>query len=201
MTGKYREDRSYTGNDRIIFCFVSLLFASVCAFIVSLFAAVPVYAGEAVWTLNAEEGQDAGIITQEDTDLAVPATIIVMRRSNLVGVYDAAGRPIKTFIASTGKEGHKTPLGTYTIYQHTDNGGMHLMVDGTYGRYCMRFRQGGYMFHSVCYTSPAALLPIPEEVAALGTSVSRGCVRLSVEDAAWLYAMTPDGCVVIVTDD
>ncbi|MBQ3293128.1 L,D-transpeptidase [Candidatus Saccharibacteria bacterium] len=130
-----------------------------------------------------------------------PAMIVVHRISNTCFVYDANLQLLKTFIVSTGREGHRTPLGTYSIYEHSTGTGYHLMVDGTYGRFCMRFKKGGYMFHSVCYAYPGAPEPLLDEVAALGTSVSRGCVRLSVADAEWLYNSTSNGCLVNVVDD
>ena len=132
--------------------------------------------------------------------LGPPATIIVYRNCNIMGVYDANNQLLKACLVSTGKPGHETPLGVYQIYQHTDKGGYHPMVDGTYGRWCMRFKQGGYMFHSVCYAYNGAPEPIPEEVAAIGTSVSLGCVRLNVADAEWLYKNTSNGCSVIIAD-
>lgn len=132
---------------------------------------------------------------------AVPALIVVHRVSCLADVYDKDNLLIRTLVVSTGREGHRTPLGTFSIYEHTTSSGYHLMVDSTYGRWCMRFKKGGYMFHSVCYAKSGDAEPIPEEVAALGTSVSRGCVRLSVTDAEWLYNATPKGCAVQVLDD
>lgn len=129
-----------------------------------------------------------------------PAVIAVCRNLNVCFVFDAAYQIINSFPVSTGRSGHETPLGVFKIYQHTIGEGYHPMVDGTYGRYCMRFLKGGYMFHSVCYAYPGAPEPIPQEVADLGQSVSRGCVRLSVSDAAWLYNATPDGCLVVVFD-
>lgn len=103
---------------------------------------------------------------------------------------------VRKMVCSTGRSGHATPKGTYSIYEHTDGGGPHPMVDGTYARWCMRWKSGGYMFHSVCYSSKKASEPIAQEVADLGTNVSRGCVRLSVTDAAWLYRTMPNGTTV-----
>ena len=130
-----------------------------------------------------------------------PAVIIVYRKSNICGVHDAAGNLIRAMTVSTGREGHETPLGNFTIYQHSTGSGYHPMVDGTYGRWCMRFKKGGYMFHSVCYAHKNDAEPIAEEVEALGTSVSRGCVRLTVEDAEWMYNNIPDGCLVTIIDE
>ena len=130
-----------------------------------------------------------------------PALIVVHRISNYCDVYDKDLLLIRQMIVSTGREGHRTPLGNYSIYEHSTGTGYHLMVDGTYGRFCMRFKKGGYMLHSVCYPYNGAPDPIADEVAALGTSVSRGCVRLSVADAEWLYNSTSNGCLVNVVDD
>lgn len=132
---------------------------------------------------------------------AVPALIVVHRVSCKADVYDKDNLLIKELVVSTGREGHRTPLGDYKIYEHSTGSGYHLMVDGTYGRWCMRFKKGGYMFHSVCYAKSGDAEPIQEEVDALGTRVSRGCVRLSVADAEWLYNATPKGCAVSVVDD
>ena len=141
------------------------------------------------------------IMLPEPVYTGVPALIVVHRVSNICMVYDNANQLIAAFVVSTGREGHKTPLGTYKIYQHTTGAGYHPMVDGTYGRYCMRFKKGGYMFHSVCYAKSGDAEPIVQEVMDLGTSVSRGCIRLSVTDAEWLYNATPNGCVVTILDD
>ncbi len=72
------------------------------------------------------------------------------------------------------------------------------MADGTWAVWGMRFRTGGYMFHSVCFAKKYDPYPIPEEVAALGSKASLGCVRLSVDDAMWLYNTVPDGTLVTI---
>ncbi|MBR3169586.1 L,D-transpeptidase [Candidatus Saccharibacteria bacterium] len=130
-----------------------------------------------------------------------PTLIVVHRVSNTCIVYDKYNQIVNAFIVSTGRKGHRTPLGTYKIYEHSTGNGYHLMVDGTYGKWCMRWKTGGYMFHSVCYARNGDAEPIPQEVADLGTSVSRGCVRLSVTDAEWLYRATPNGCIVKIVND
>ena len=45
-----------------------------------------------------------------------PATIVVYRKSNVMGVYDAENQLIKAFFVSTGKPGHETPVGVFSIY-------------------------------------------------------------------------------------
>ncbi|MBQ6410206.1 L,D-transpeptidase family protein [Candidatus Saccharibacteria bacterium] len=147
-----------------------------------------------------EEVSTEQVAVEPTITLGPPVAITVYRKSNVCGIYDANGQLIKAFFVSTGKPGHQTPLGTYQIYQHTDNGDYHLMVDGTYARFCMRFKEGGYMFHSVCYANKGDKEPIPQEVTDIGTSVSRGCVRLNVADAEWLYNNIPNGCLVVILD-
>ena len=161
-----------------------------------------IQAAQAAEAAQAQTLQEQALQEQNQAlPIGTPAHLVVHRISNILGVYDQNWQPIKVCPVSTGRAGHLTPLGTYSIYQHSTGAGYHLMVDGTYGRYCMRFKQGGYMFHSVCYAYPGAPTPIPEEVLALGTSVSRGCIRLSVADAEWLYHATPNGCEVSILDD
>ena len=129
-----------------------------------------------------------------------PTKIMVYRRSNICKIYNKEHQLIKTLSVSTGKPGHETPLGVYQIYEHVNDGDYHLMEDGTYARYCLRFKKGGFMFHTVCYATAEDIEPIPEETAAIGTSASLGCVRLNVADAKWLYNVTSNGCLVIVVD-
>ena len=132
-----------------------------------------------------------------------PYCIVVNTANCTTRVYgkDSSGKYTvlqRNMVCSTGRSGHETPKGNFSIYAHVDNGGYHLMVDGTYGRWCMRFKSGGYMFHTVCYAHAGDASPIASEVSALGTNVSRGCVRLSVSDAQWLYGIIADGTKVAV---
>ena len=139
------------------------------------------------------------VITQAET-VGPPANIVIYRKSNLCGAYDKNNQLIRAFFVSTGKPGHETPLGVYKIYEHVDNGDYHLMEDGTYARYCMRFKSGGFMLHSVCYAHAGDTSPILEEVTSIGDSVSLGCVRFKVADAKWLYNATSNGCLVTSLD-
>ena len=53
------------------------------------------------------------------------------------------------------------------------------------------------MFHSVLYNQKGG--PVTQSsVNNLGSKASHGCVRLSVEDAKWLYQNCPKGTKVIV---
>ena len=143
-------------------------------------------------------------VVEEPQTVGPPYYIEVNRGANVVSVYcnpDGNGNwntLVRQMVCSTGRPGHETPGGTYSIYAHTDGGGPHLMIDGTYGRWCMRFAGGGYMFHSVCYWSPYDSEPIPQEMADLGSSVSAGCIRLAPGDAQWMYNNMPNGTTVYI---
>ena len=132
-----------------------------------------------------------------------PYYILVDRTYNVcnvltVGPDGTYSQLVRSMLCSTGRAGHGTPGGTFSIYEHTAGGGWVYMADGTWAVWGMRFRTGGYMFHSVCFAKKGDALPIPEEVAALGSKASLGCVRLSVEDSMWLYNTVPDGTLVTI---
>ncbi len=132
-----------------------------------------------------------------------PYLVLVDRTTNICNVLTVGSdgtycQLIRSMLCSTGRAGHGTPAGAFTIYEHTAGGGWVYMADGTWAVWGMRFRTGGYMFHSVCFANKGDLTPIPEEVAALGSRASLGCVRLSVDDAMWLYNTVPDGTMVII---
>ena len=131
-----------------------------------------------------------------------PYYIMVNRAQSTVTVYelDEEGYytvPVKAMICSTGRKGHATPTGTFTI------GGrwtwLH-MIDGSYGQYATQIK-GNILFHSVCYTKkdPSALMT--EEYNGLGAPASLGCVRLQTADAKWIYDNCPRGTKVTVYDE
>lgn len=128
--------------------------------------------------------------------------IMVNRAANCVTVYekDEAGEytvPVIAFVCSCGREGHETPLGTYATSDYYE---WRLMVDGSYGRYAVRFNKG-IMFHSVPYYSQDAGDMEWEQYNLLGEAASLGCVRLSCADAKWIYDNCKAGTEVEVYDD
>lgn len=133
-----------------------------------------------------------------------PYYIMVNRRANVVTVYglDESGFysvPVRAMVCSTGREGHETPLGTFSTTGKYD---WLSMVDGTYGQYGTRFNKK-ILFHSICYSrlSPSSMLT--EEYNLLGEPASLGCVRLQVGDAKWIYDNCPlkTGVTVYEADD
>lgn len=105
--------------------------------------------------------------------------------------------PEKTMICSTGRA---TPLsGKYTIpgmkrRWHTLFG--HTPGTYVYGQYITQIT-GNILFHSVTYTKngdPSSLEYV--EYDKLGTEASAGCIRLTVEDAKWIYDNVETGTTV-----
>lgn len=128
-------------------------------------------------------------------------TILVNRVLNCISIVqleaDGTVTPVKAMVCSCGREGHETPEG---IFQTSDYYEWRKMVDDTYGKYAVRFN-GKILFHSVPYTEPSPDTLEWEEYNVLGENASLGCVRLSVEDAKWIYDNCKPGTTVIVYSD
>lgn len=149
----------------------------------------------------------AGAPTAEAAASRVPGNgrpyyIKVNRAMNTVTVYglDEEGYytvPVKAMICSVGRDGHATPIGTYSM------GGkwpwVH-MLDNSYGQYVSQI-SGNILFHSVCYTRRDPSTLMTEEYNALGERASLGCVRLQSGDAKWIYDNCARGTRITVYDD
>ena len=130
---------------------------------------------------------------EEDTASAEKEYVIYVNRTeNCVTVMekqsDGTEVVAKVMACSCGKAGHLTPKGTYRTSGYYE---WCLMVDGTYGRYAVRFNKG-IMFHSVPYVEKSPDTLEWDQYNLLGENASLGCVRLAVEDVKWIY----DNCKV-----
>lgn len=105
--------------------------------------------------------------------------------------------PVKAMVCSCGAEDKITPAGTF---QTTDYYDWRLMIDDTYGRYAVRFYKK-ILFHSVPYLTNTPDSLDWEAYNLLGQGASHGCVRLSVEDAKWIYDNCKVGTTVVVYAD
>lgn len=131
----------------------------------------------------------------------------VNNTANVVTIYtkDSEGNytvPAKAMICSIGtatpKSGKYKLNGTkhrwHTLFGHTP---------GTYvyGQYTTAI-VGNILFHSVPYTTkgnPSTLEYL--EYDKLGTKASAGCIRLTVQDAAWIYNNISTGTIVEFYND
>lgn len=151
-------------------------------------AASPVNAAET----TESQTKTADIDTRPDYVIYVNRTLncVTVMQQNAEGVLT----PVKAMVCSCGREGSDTPEGIF----HTSNYyEWRKMVDNTYGRYAVRFH-GKILFHSVPYIEASPDTLEWEEFNKLGENASLGCVRLSVEDAKWIYDNCKRGTTVIV---
>ena len=149
------------------------------------------------------------MLTYEDTEFPIfwsaegvgdhPYLIAVNRIQNTVTVYarDEDGRytvPYKAFVCSVGDD---TPTGYfYTLerYRWQD------LYDDAWGQYATRIVDH-ILFHSVPYYSKDPSDLEYDQYNLLGTHASLGCVRLTVEDAKWIYDNTKEGFPCVIYDD
>lgn len=144
-----------------------------------------------------EEGDNGDIFK----DNGYPYMIKVNRQMNVVTIYtlDEEGCytvPYKAMVCSVGLN-NKTPRGTFKIQK--DRYEWRELVGQVYGQYAVRIK-GSIMFHSVPYYTPQKDKLESEEFNKLGGPASKGCVRLSVEDAKWIYDNCEKGTIVQIFD-
>ncbi|HBI74549.1 MAG TPA: hypothetical protein DEG06_04590 [Lachnospiraceae bacterium] len=132
-----------------------------------------------------------------------PYLIKVNRVHNTITIYEKDTKgvyetPVKAMVCSVGKKGTETPLGTF---QTQGKYRWKALMGEVWGQYSTRII-GGVLFHSVYYweySNPATLAI--NEYNKLGKAASHGCIRLTVEDAKWIYDHCPTGTTVIIYDD
>lgn len=130
-----------------------------------------------------------------------PYLFKVNRKQNIVIAYakDANGEytvPHKAMVCSVGMD-DKTPTGTYTTPGSKYE--WRLLSGNVFGQYATRIN-GPYLFHSVPYFTKDKSDLEYEEYNKLGNAASLGCIRLSVEDAKWVYENCPKGTTVVIYD-
>jgi len=99
-------------------------------------------------------------------------------------------RLLHTFVCSTGKNESPTTRGEFTIGER--GAWFYSKRLGSGGKFWVRFNDT-YLFHSVAMNSDKQVID-----PTLGERSSSGCVRLSVEDAEWVYKNIPIGTTVII---
>lgn len=149
---------------------------------------------------NAEElpnpqPEDIAVDTRPDYVIYVNTALnyITIKQQNADGTLT----PVKTMICSCGREGHRTPQGTFHTSAYYE---WRIMVDDTYGQYAVRFNNK-ILFHSVPYAEASPDTLEWEEYNKLGESASLGCVRLSTADSKWIYDNCKPGTTVVVYAD
>lgn len=97
----------------------------------------------------------------------------------------------KTFLSSTGITGKDTPSGVFEVLEKGEWFFSEKYQQGA--KYWVQFK-GNYLFHSLPFSKDKKTIVDYT----LGTATSHGCVRLSLEDAKWLYDNVKKGTKVII---
>ena len=121
--------------------------------------------------------------------------ILVKRKKHQIRVYKGKKNDWKRlhkWKCTTGKKATPTPKGTYSIGTRGK-----FFDTGSYKR-CWYYTQiyGNYFFHSVPYDRKSE--PVKCLDGDLGVSKSRGCIRLKLKNAKWIYNHIPRGTKVII---
>jgi lipoprotein-anchoring transpeptidase ErfK/SrfK len=109
------------------------------------------------------------------------------------GEYTKVARKM---VCSTGLDDTPTPAGTYKATGPVARW-CYFPSYGCWAQYAFRI-QGGVLFHSVLYQQAKESTLIKGSVKKLGHKSSHGCVRLSVQDAKWIFDHCTAGTTVIV---
>lgn len=123
-----------------------------------------------------------------------PYYIKINKQQNCITIYekDDDGKytvPVKAMTCSTGSQ---TPIGTFdTKIKYR----WKLLMGDVWGQYSTRIT-GGVLFHSVWYYAKDPSTLSWKQFNKLGTSASHGCVRITVQDAKWIYDNCPVGTTV-----
>lgn len=144
-------------------------------------------------------GFNTPVMAKESVRDTRPSYVIYVNRTqNCITVMeqkaDGTSTIAKVMVCSCGKEGDETPEGIFSTSDYYD---WRMMVDGSYGKYAVRFHNR-ILFHSVPYIEPSEDTLEWEQYNLLGQNASLGCVRLSVADVKWIYDNCKVGTPVIV---
>jgi hypothetical protein len=134
------------------------------------------------------------------SEMKNPYYIKINRALNCITIYtlDEEGDytvPIKAMRCATG--GEETPLGVFSL---SDKFEFAELLYNSYGQYCTRI-DGPILFHSSTYTSHKKDSLSGEDYNLLGEGVSHGCVRLTTEDAKWIFDNCSKGTVTEIYED
>lgn len=120
--------------------------------------------------------------------------IYVNLKDQLTYVYQGFSnnwKLVNTFMSSTGVSGKETPKGIFAV---TNRGDWFFSEEFDQGaKYWVQF-MGDYLFHSVPFDEGQQTILDNT----LGLPASHGCIRLSIEDAKWLYDNIPNNTKIII---
>lgn len=125
--------------------------------------------------------------TQYKIDVNLTKQSIIVKKDDI---------DIKNIKCSTGTIGNsdtETPLGEFFIQSKGEYFFSKKYEEGA--RYYIKFF-ANYLIHSIPIDEKGNI--IEEERNKLGFPVSHGCIRLSLEDAKWIYDKVPKGSAILI---
>ena len=133
----------------------------------------------------------------------IPFHIVVDVTNQVVTVYgrDENGEyntVIRQMICSTGTKKNPSDVGDWVLSGRKAKW-CYFPTWGDYARYWTKINKS-IAFHSVIYNSVDVMDLSVKSYKNLGNRASHGCVRLTVNDAKWVYDNVPEGVVVTITE-
>ena len=162
--------------------------------------------GEATWTmLFSAEALNVGSPprpTPEPTPVPYAVTVDVKNQAVIVYGPDEKGEytvPVRRMVCSTGKVGSDSDLGDWVLDGRKARWA-YFSLYGGHAQYWTRINK--YIaFHSVLYNQVNTQTLRQSSYNMLGSRASRGCIRMLVSEAKWMYENIGEGVVVTIRDD
>ncbi|MBQ6570264.1 MAG: L,D-transpeptidase [Clostridia bacterium] len=124
------------------------------------------------------------------------AQIVTVYTTNEEGKYE---KVVRQMLCSSCSQLQKFPDGYYPLKEHRNRWANMFSATGepSYAQYATRI-SGYFLFHSVTYSKKDVHTLNYSRFNNLGKNVSAGCIRLTVENAKWIYENCNPGTIVEV---
>ncbi len=133
----------------------------------------------------------------------MPYRLVVDVSEQKVYAYSWSGgefsNVVREMTCSTGKKETPTPLGTFTMTTGRGARWHYFKKFDCWAQYAW-YIEGDILFHSVLYSQQDESTLTKSSVRNLGKRASHGCVRLSVEDAKWIWDNCANKTTVVVRE-
>ena len=140
--------------------------------------------------------------TPEPTPVPFAITVDVENQVTTVYGRDEEGNytvPVRRMLCSTGTKANPSDVGDWVLNGRHARWCVFPKWGNSYARYWTRIN-ASIAFHSVIYTAVSLDAMKTSSYKALGSRASHGCIRLTVEDAKWIYDNIGEGTVVSIRE-
>ena len=141
--------------------------------------------------------------TPEPTPVPYAITVDVNNQVTTVYGLDKDGTytiPVRRMLCSTGTKANPSDVGDWVLNGRHAKWCEFPKWGNSYARYWTRINSN-IAFHSPIYTAVSLDAMKTSSYKMLGNRASHGCVRLTVEDAKWIYDNIGAGTVVSIRED